>query len=79
MTKLGGEKTTEKSDKQIHNAGAACETILKHNKGMQDRGHKMNDELVYREFFNPRLRHRRLFLGGYIQARLQSSRMKSEG
>ena len=55
-TMLGGEsglKTTEKSDvsdKQMYNAKAARGTIWNHNRGMQDRGCKMNDELLYREF-----------------------------
>lgn len=48
-----GLKTTEKSDvsdKQMYNAKAARGTIWNHNRGMQDRDCKMNDELLYREF-----------------------------
>ena len=37
------------SDKQMHNARAAWETIWNHNTGMQGRGHKMNDELLCRD------------------------------
>lgn len=45
---------------------------------MRDRGYKMNDELLCRDFKSLSLVQEDCFLGGYIWARLLSSRMQSE-